>query len=119
MTTALAPRRRLLIVDDETPLTNLLVEILEDDGFDAVAAGSLEEARALGGTWDLIIADVRLPNGDGRELRADHPDIPFLVISGAAIDDPPEIRSGLLPFLAKPFRPDELRAVVNHLLQPR
>lgn len=75
-------------------------------GFEVATAGSLAEARTHVGPFGLIIADVHLPNGDGRHLREDWPGVPMLVISGATVDDPPGLEQ--LPFLSKPFHPSHL-----------
>lgn len=111
--------KRILIVDDDPTLAKLIAVTLARDGFEVETAGSLATARAKQGHFDGIVADVRLPNGDGRHLREDRPDVPMLVISGAPVDDPPEILDGGLPFLAKPFSRAHLLDAVHHLVEER
>src|SRR6266545_1134577 len=103
----------VLVVDDDRDLAALVAAILERDGLTVAVAASLEEAQQQSGPWDLIIADVRLPNGDGRRLHAHYPTVPFLVMSGAPVDDPPEVATRALPFLPKPFTAAELRAAAR------
>ena len=99
--------RRLLLVDDETTLLRLWAPELGKDGWDVTTAASLAEAKAAPGPFAVIVADVRLPNGDGRHLRALYPGVPFLTISGGEGSDLD---------LKKPFSPSHLRAAVNLLM---
>lgn len=99
---------RLLLVDDDPALVRLMAMALERDGWEVVAATSLAEAVTAGGPFAAVVADVRLPNGDGRHLQALYPDVPFLTISGA-----PQER----PSLAKPFSMRELRDAVREAVE--
>jgi DNA-binding response OmpR family regulator len=105
---------RILIVDDDPGLARVMAISLSRAGFEIVTAGSLEDARRQVGPFAVIVADVRLPNGDGRHLREDWPGVPMLVISGAPVDDPPAQELGT--FLAKPFHPSHLRDAVWALI---
>jgi len=96
--------KTILIVDDEPALTPLMTEALQRDGWTVTAAHSLTEAKALPGPFDVILADVRLPNGDGRHLKDLHPHTPMVVVSGFP---------GELPDLHKPFSMHQLRAAVR------
>ena len=96
----------VLIVDDDPVIARLMGDALMRDGFTIAVAHSLAEARQIAHP-DLVIADVRLPNGDGRHLRADYPGIPFLTTSGA---------ENMLPDLPKPFSMAALRAAVRELI---
>jgi two-component system OmpR family response regulator len=111
--------KRILIVDDDPSLANLMAITLRRGGFAVETAGSLASARLHPGPFDGIVADVRLPNGDGRHLREDWPQVPMLVISGAPVDDPAEVLDGALPFLAKPFHPAHLTDAVRQLVEAR
>lgn len=94
---------RALIVDDEPQLTVLMEEVLEQDGWAVTIAHSLMEAKGFPGPFDVIIADVRLPNGDGRHLKDLHPGIPFITVSGFPGEEPD---------LPKPFSPAQLKASI-------
>lgn len=95
---------KVLIVDDEQYLARMMREILERDGYTVSVAHSLADAQAAGGPFDLVIADVRLPNGDGRHLRDQYAGTPFLTMSGYP---------GELPDLPKPFTPTMFRLAVR------
>lgn len=107
---------RILIVDDDPNLAKLMAIVLQRGGFEVETAGSLADARATTGAFDGIIADVHLPNGDGRHLRQDWPLVPMLVVSGAPIDEPADLLGGPVPFLAKPFTPAHLVEAVRELI---
>ncbi len=93
----------ILIVDDEPQLARLMREVLIRDGWAVTIASSLLEAKRLDGPFDVIVADVRLPNGDGRHLKELHPETPFVMVSGFPGEEPD---------LHKPFSPMELRGAV-------
>ena len=63
-------RQRILVVEDEAGISEPLLDHLTREGFDAEVAGSLEEARTAYDrtTPDVILLDVMLPDGDGRDL---------------------------------------------------
>lgn len=107
---------RVLVVDDDRSLVNVIARALAQPGWEIVPALSLAAARQAGGSWDAIVADVKLPNGDGRDLRREWPTVPFLLISGAPVDEPDEVKLGTIPFLPKPFTVSQLRTAVMRLL---
>lgn len=84
-------------------LARLMREVLIRDGWAVTTATSLLEAKQLDGPFDVIVADVRLPNGDGRHLKDLHPETPFVVVSGFPGEEPD---------LAKPFSPAQLKGAV-------
>jgi DNA-binding NtrC family response regulator len=111
---------RVLIVDDERNMLRLLTGILAADGHETVEADSLGTARrALGaGVFDVVLTDQRMPDGDGLDLLADcreiDPALPVVVITAhASVELAVEaMRRGAFDFLAKPFHPDQVLAVV-------
>jgi DNA-binding response OmpR family regulator len=94
---------KVLLIDDEPIITKLISAVMKEDGWEIETAHSLAEAKAKAGPFDVIVADVRLPNGDGRHLKELHPETPFIVISGF-----PGERADLV----KPFSPEELKRKV-------
>lgn len=81
--------KRLLIIDDEENVGTFLSQFLERKGFAAAVAGSAEEGCRMLETdpsYDLIILDLILPDGDGVELSSVFhkrwPQIPILVLTG-------------------------------------
>jgi DNA-binding response OmpR family regulator len=108
---------RCLIVEDDPALGPMFATVLERTGLNVTVAHSLAEARLMSGPWDVIVADVRLPNGDGRDLRSLHPSVPFVVISGFNVEDATAIEERY--FLPKPFAPPKLQAIVRRALGER
>ncbi len=118
----------MLIVDDDTGLSATLAEQLSLDGeFAPVEAASLAEAEAKltadGARFDLVLLDIRLPDGDGREycarLRRAGFRMPVVMLTGA--DSEADVVSGLdagaNDFIVKPFRLNELLARIRAQLR--
>lgn len=114
---------RLLIVDDDPELRDLLVRALERDGNQVVATADVASARqVIGlGTVDLVVLDLALPDGTGLELcealRANASEMPVLMLT-AHSEISQRVRAldaGADDFLAKPFAVAELRARVRAL----
>lgn len=122
-----AARRPTVLAIEDEPLNRRLVHaILEPEGYRVVDATTLAEARAWLATDrpDLILLDLRLPDGDGlglaRELKA-HPEyysIPIIAATASALSPVPEaaVDAGCDGFLIKPIRPADLLAEVARLM---
>src|SRR6185295_6788248 len=104
-------------VDDEADVRSVVVRALKTDGHAVATAVDLETARKrVADHTDLIVLDLRLPDGFGldlcRELRADGATLPILLLTAlsqvslrvAGLD------AGADDFLGKPFAVAELRA---------
>jgi DNA-binding NtrC family response regulator len=104
---------RILVVDDEKIVRDLLAQILREQGYDVVAAASATEARTLDERWDVLVTDVVMPETDGvslaREIDAAH----VLFISGY---DQRALVSSDAAFLQKPFGRDDLSQAIRALL---
>ncbi len=118
----------ILIVDDDVSLRNTLAAQLDMDGqFETSCAGSLTEAegmlRARDGRFDLLVLDIRLPDGDGRDfcarLRRQEYKMPIVLLTGC--DDETDVvrglDSGANDYITKPFRLSELLARVRAQLR--
>ena len=111
----------LLLVDDEAAFRALLARELTHDGFQVSTAGNLEEARALlrQQSFPLALLDVRMPDGSGLDLLAEikesSPSTEVVMLTGhATIEDAIRaMKSGALDFLTKPFKFEELEAVLE------
>jgi len=116
---------RLLLVEDETELRELVGRNLTRAGFAVDALGGLDEARAALGTspFDAIILDLGLPDGDGltllRQLRGRKDATPVLLLTARdGVDDRVEgLNSGADDYLLKPFAMPELVARIKALLR--
>jgi two-component system response regulator CpxR len=111
------PAWRILIVDDDRELCELLSEYLRADGFatEAVFNGEAGVTRALSGEFDAVILDVMLPGLDGfevlRRVRASS-FVPVLLLTarGDEIDRIVGLELGADDYLPKPFNTRELAA---------
>ena len=118
--------KRILVVDDEPSIVQLVQGNLERHGFTAETAENGVEAltRILTHRPDLIISDIKMPEMDGLELLAhirDDPetrDLPVIFLTSKAADH--EVMNGYLQgadmYLSKPFHPAELILIVKRLL---
>lgn len=117
---------RVLVIDDEAPLTTLIGRFLENDGFQVQAATSGTEGlhKAVTTHPDLIVLDIMMPDIDGyevcRRLRADPRTArtPIVVLTARTqpIDKQAAIRAGADMHLVKPFRGKALVDAVQELL---
>lgn len=116
---------KILVVDDEQPLRELVVVTLGDSySCDEAADGdaALEQMRTR--RYDMVVLDVMMPGRSGidvlREMRADEAmkDVPVVVMSAwqAAQDIDSALAAGANGFLPKPFRAEELDATVKALI---
>jgi two-component system response regulator RegX3 len=115
---------RILLVEDEASISEPLAASLARDGFDTDVAASIEDARARYGRQrpDLILLDVMLPDGDGRdlarEIRRDS-DVPIVMLTarGEEIDKVLGLELGADDYVVKPFSSRELTARIRAILR--
>ena len=115
---------RILLLDDDIELCDLLTEYLRPEGFEILVAHDSEEglAAALSSPVDLVLLDVMLPGKNGfdvlRELRA-HSPVPVLMLTakGDEIDRIVGLELGADDYLPKPFNPRELLARIRAVLR--
>lgn len=102
---------RVLVVDDFPEVLNLMARILREDlGAQVDTAGSVGEAIAQAGPFDLLVLDRRLPNGDGRHVAEHYRHTRTVFVSGHD-DDSADLR--------KPFTRREFVAAVRSQLATR
>ncbi len=114
---------RILLVEDEQTLANLIKEGLEDEGYSVDIAYNGEDGliMALSGSFDLIILDLMLPIMDGFEvlrlLREKGVNTPVLILTakGEIEDKVKGLNTGADDYLTKPFSFDELLARIKVL----
>jgi two-component system, OmpR family, response regulator len=113
---------RILVVDDDDVVQSAVARALRADGHVVITAGDLGGAREnVASGVDMIVLDLRLPDGFGlelcRELRSDGATAPILLLT--ALTDVARrvegLDAGADDFLAKPFAVAELRARVRAL----
>jgi DNA-binding response OmpR family regulator len=115
---------RILVVDDEAPILELVRGYLERDGFevDTAADGPAGLAAVRAGNPDVVVLDVMLPGLDGievcRQLRTfSDAYVLMLTARGEEIDRIMGLTVGADDYLVKPFSPRELVARVKALLR--
>jgi two-component system copper resistance phosphate regulon response regulator CusR len=116
---------RILVVEDEAKIANLLKRGLAEEGYDVDVAldGTAGLEAALAGCYDLIVLDIGLPEKDGmevcRELRAKGRLTPviFLTARDSVHDKVLGLDLGADDYLTKPFAFEELVARVRSLLR--
>lgn len=111
---------RILIIEDEDVIRQQLVKLLTRRGYLIDEAGSVSDAERLGlGSYELIIADVRLPGVQGTEIIERAAPTPVLIMSSyGSIRSAVEcMRRGAADYVAKPFEHEELILTVERVLQ--
>ena len=119
------PRRKILVVDDDLRLRDLLKRYLSDQGFavDTVPDTQAMDRQMARMRYDLLVLDLMLPGEDGlaacRRLRSADDAVAILMLTAKG-DDQDRItglETGADDYLAKPFNPRELVARINSVLR--
>ena len=117
--------RRVLVVDDEADLRELLDMTIAGMGLDVDCAANVAQARELlaANSYVLCLTDMRLPDGDGLELldliSRDFPATPVAVITayGSAENAVAALKAGAFDYLGKPISLEALRSLVRSAIQ--
>jgi putative nucleotidyltransferase with HDIG domain len=120
-------KERVLVVDDEEAIREVVTTLLEAQGYHCVACGNgriaLDAFR--NDTFDLVLSDIVMPEMDGlkllSELRMDDPDVPVIMVTAMhdiaiALE---AIRAGAYDYILKPFEKDQLYLSVRRALEHR
>jgi DNA-binding response OmpR family regulator len=115
---------RILVVDDEPVVTEVVERYLLRDGFEVSTAGDGDRAIALAQTWapDLVVLDVMIPGKDGlevcRTLRKES-QVPIIMLTarGEEADRVVGLEIGADDYMVKPFSPRELVARIKAVLR--
>ena len=120
--------QKILIVEDNTDLSQLLAFYLSDAGYETSQAGNSAQAisKALAERADLIITDLHLPDMNAVDatviLKQDPAtwDIPILILTAMAVGEwkTKALKAGVAKCLIKPVSPPELTDAVRKLIQP-
>ena len=115
----------ILLMEDEHSIANGLKMVLSEEGYQVDLAmtgkGALESF--FGNGFDLLVADLRLPDIDGfeviKEVKAKRPETEVVVITGyssvySAVD---AMKLGVYDYLPKPFTEDEIKTAVSGALE--
>ena len=120
-------RRKILVVDDDPRLRELLRRYLDEQGFAVKAVdGAVAMDKALARErYDLIVLDLMMPGEDGlsvcRRLRGGKDDTPIVMLTarGDDVDRIVGLEMGADDYLPKPFNPRELVARIHAVLRRR
>ncbi|MGB1017235.1 MAG: response regulator, partial [Nannocystaceae bacterium] len=111
---------RVLIVDDNHELAENIAELLEDEGYETTVAFSSEQALALAkaATYELVLADIRMPGMNGVELIEVlgqlNPEATFLLMTAYTSDQmlAKAMQSGVEAVLPKPLAVERLLEIM-------
>jgi len=118
---------KILIIDDEEVLRDVLQTVLVREGFDVLLAATGEEGLGIfeQDEIDLVILDMMLPGMDGREalrhIKEINSSVPVIVITAfSSIDGAIDaMREGAFHYIPKPFKNEEVILTVNSALEQR
>lgn len=113
-------RGRILVVDDDASLAEMLALVLRQEGFDSAITGRGDEAVELFRSYrpDLVLLDLMLPGLDGievcKQIRAES-GVPIVMLTakGDTVDVVVGLESGADDYVVKPFKPKELIARIR------
>jgi DNA-binding NtrC family response regulator len=113
--------KRIHIVEDEAVIRHALRRLLEREGYRVTDSGSLAEASAHchDQSQDLIISDLRLPDGEGTRMLETCENVPVLIMTSyASVRSAVEaMKRGAVDYIAKPFDHDEMLLCVDRILK--
>ena len=115
---------RVLVVEDETSISEPLSEHLSREGFDLEVAATIAEATAAYeiGEPDFLLLDVMLPDGDGRDSAREirrRSDVPIIMLTarGEEVDRIVGLELGADDYVVKPFSAGELVARMRAIMR--
>lgn len=114
--------RKILVVEDEFSINDILRFSLEEEGFKALGVYNCKEARVAIDEFkpDVVLLDVMLPDGDGFELCQEFTEKTFVIMvtaRGESIDKIKGIEIGADDYISKPFEIKEIIARINALFR--
>ncbi|HYV18030.1 MAG TPA: sigma-54 dependent transcriptional regulator [Verrucomicrobiae bacterium] len=118
---------RILIVDDEAGMRDMLSILLRKEGYGVAVADRAEKAieMASKGEFDLVMSDISMPGKSGievlRQTKAASPDTPVILVTAYASTESAveALKLGAYDYLIKPFDVEELKNVVRNALEKR
>jgi DNA-binding NtrC family response regulator len=118
---------RILVIEDDAGVSASIEMLLPAHGYEIELAARVADGLGKAGAaeFDLVITDLRLPDGDGmaviRELHKSQPELPLILMTGysslaTAID---ALRNGAVDYVIKPFHNDALLFAIGRALNER
>jgi DNA-binding response OmpR family regulator len=120
-------KKKILIIDDEIELVNLVKMRLEANGYDVLTANSGLEglSQAISALPDLVVLDIAMPEMDGyttlQKLKGDEKtkDIPVIMLTAYGKMKSLFEMEGVSDYIVKPFDPKDFVSRVNKVLEER
>ncbi len=121
----MAESKKILMVDDDARMRELLQRYLSEQGFTIETAADAKEmdTKMATSSYDLLVLDLMLPGEDGlticRRLRGNQVNMPIIMLTarGDEVDRIVGLEMGADDYLPKPFNPRELLARINAVLR--
>jgi two-component system response regulator PilR (NtrC family) len=119
-------RGRILVIDDEPVVVDVLRTVLGRRGYDVKAGSDAATCRRLidsHAAWDLLLLDVMLPDADGMEVlpwvRETRPELAVVMITahGTIASAVTAMKAGAFHYVTKPFKNEEVRHIVAQAVQ--
>jgi DNA-binding NtrC family response regulator len=118
---------KILVVDDDLAMREMLTSMFEEEGYEAQAAASADEAIELSrdAEFDAVLSDIKMPGRSGIDLvaalREIRPDTPVVLMTAfGTIDSAVEaMRAGALDYVTKPFEPEVVLVSIERALERR
>ena len=120
-------KARVLVVDDERSMQEFLEIFLRSEGFGAATAGDLDSAmlQLESDDFDVVITDIQMPGGTGldllRKVQDLSPETVVIVMTAYASTETAisAMKEGAYDYITKPFKVDEIRAVIEKALEKK
>jgi len=113
--------KRVLIVDDEEDIRNILKDQFEELHYEVVTAsnGQIALDKTLESSFDVIVSDIRMPEMDGltlvKNIRETNKEVPiYLVTAFSEYSEKDILVLGVSAIIFKPFDADEIVEVIDH-----
>jgi CheY-like chemotaxis protein len=123
--TPVNPDPRILLVDDNTIVRDMLVDLVESLGYHTDAAAGGEEALALfdRGHYGMVLTDLLMPGMSGWDvlaaLRQRDPHVPVVIVTGSPVVGDPRASQPGVAVLKKPVDVTTLDSMIKHMLRSR
>jgi two-component system response regulator PilR (NtrC family) len=124
--TGASGKGRILVIDDEPVVVDVLRTLLESQGFVVESGKDAAECRRMiesDASWDVLLLDVMLPDADGMQVlewvRETRPALAVVMITahGTVENAVTAMKTGAFHFVTKPFKNDEVRMIVAQAAQ--